>query len=82
MTTDIESQVKEFIVREFLHGDAEGLDNETQLMEIGVLDSISTVTLIAHLEKTFSVKIMPVDINPDNLGSIKSIAAFIGRKTK
>lgn len=56
-------------------------DPDTDLFDVGVLDSLSFVTLLAGLEREFHIHI-PVDrIELDLFASIGSMARFISANT-
>ena len=47
--------VKNFIAGELLYGDDQGLDYETNLIDSGVIDSMSLLRLISFLEEHFHI---------------------------
>lgn len=53
-----------------------------QLVEGGILDSVSIVSLVEELEKEFGCKIDNSEILPENFATIDAIAAFIGTKVQ
>ena len=58
-----------------------GVDYENceELIDGGVLDSLSIITLVAEIEDVFDVTIPTVEIVPDNFNSAKSLWALIQR---
>ncbi|MGH9850601.1 MAG: phosphopantetheine-binding protein [Blastocatellia bacterium] len=52
---------------------------EADLVETGVLDSLTLIDLLLSLEQEFEVKISLEEIAIDNFRSIASIAQFVGR---
>lgn len=54
-------------------------ENETDLIEHGVLDSITMVTLVLQLSDEFDVDITPVDITPENFKTVQTIYDMIKR---
>ena len=50
---------------------------ETDLIENGLLDSLSLVELLAQLEETFGVSISLEDLDLDNFRSLDSVARFV-----
>ncbi|RIK70080.1 MAG: hypothetical protein DCC67_20940 [Planctomycetota bacterium] len=58
--------------------DAQGVvDEETDLLESGRLDSIQVMDLVCFLESRFRVTMQPQDITPDNLRSVDRIARYV-----
>ena len=53
--------------------------DDTDLLAEGVLDSVTLVQLIMHLEQTFDIRIELADLEIDDLRSVRSIAAFVGK---
>lgn len=78
----ITSIVRDFILDRFLPGeDPSALTNETPLISGGILDSISTVTLVAFLEERFGVKFSAHEMSADYLDTPNAIADTIAAKT-
>jgi len=50
---------------------------ETDLIETGLLDSLSLVELLAQLEVTFNVSISLDDLDLDNFRSLESVTRFV-----
>jgi acyl carrier protein len=76
----VKNSIREHIVSRWLNGDARGLDDETDLQQIGVLDSFSTLDLVSFLDETFHVQIDPSDINSETFRTISTIASLILEK--
>lgn len=58
-----------------------GVDYENceELIDGGILDSLSIITLVTEIEDVFDVVIPTVEIVPDNFNSAKSLWALIER---
>jgi acyl carrier protein len=78
--SDLKQNIRKFVVDTFLFGNDQGLANETSFLEQGIVDSTGVLELVAHLEKSYSIKVRDEELIPDNLDSIDAIAAFIGSK--
>jgi acyl carrier protein len=78
---NIENDLKEFILKEFLPGEDPGeLTDTTPLITGGVLDSIATLKLVLFLEERFGVKLQAHETDPDYLDTITSIASLVRSK--
>lgn len=78
MSTDhIESKVAEYIVNDSLQGNSAGFHNDTDLLSIAALDSVSLVQLVMFLEATFEIEIDPGELNPSNLRSVNAISKMV-----
>ncbi|MHC4550560.1 MAG: acyl carrier protein [Planctomycetota bacterium] len=53
---------------------------ETDLIESGLMDSLSFVGLLAELEQHFGIHVEPEELEFDNFRSIEKIAAFVGAR--
>lgn len=77
----ITEDLREFVVRNYLFGDADRLpDDTTSLMESGVVDSTGILELIEFLEEHFGITVGDTETTPHNLGSIRAIAEYVERK--
>jgi acyl carrier protein len=77
---EIKHKVKNFVVDNFLFGNADGLDDDTSFLEAGILDSTGVMEVVAFLEQQFGVRVDDDELTPENLDSIASIEAFVSRK--
>ncbi len=77
----IQSKVKSYILREFLPGeDPDELESDTPLISGGILDSISTVKLVAFLEEEFDVQFQAYEMNADYMDSLAQIDETVRMK--
>jgi acyl carrier protein len=77
---DLKQEVRGFVVETFLFGQAGDLGDGTSFLEKGIIDSTGVMELIAHLEKTYGIKVEDTDLVPENLDSIDAVASFLERK--
>ena len=81
MDTQIREELTEFIVANYLFGDAaRGPRDDDSLVEEGIIDSTGILELIEFLESHFEVEVSESEIVPDNLGSISNLTEFIMSK--
>ena len=81
MSDDTATEVKTFILEEFLPGeDPAELTMATPLITGGILDSIATLKLVLFLEERFRVKLGAHETSPDHLDTITKIAALVRSK--
>ena len=71
----------DFAQRELLHGNADDLDADTPLLELGVLDSLSMVGLLSYVDEAFGVRIPEEDVVPEHFDTLRSIAALVASQT-
>jgi acyl carrier protein len=72
--------VKNFIIENFLFGDAGNLKNDTDLFMESIVDSTGILELIAFLETTYEIKINDEEIIQENFSSINAINNFLQTK--
>jgi acyl carrier protein len=78
---EIEQIVRAYILDEFLPGeDPAELTDTTPLITGGILDSISTLKLVAFLEERFGVVVEAHEAGVDHLDSVREIVRMIERK--
>ncbi len=54
---------------------------ETDLIETGLVDSLTFVEFLAHLEQDFGIHVSLEDLEIDHFRTITSIAAFVATKS-
>lgn len=72
--------IKKFIVDNFLFGDSNNFDNNTDIFEKSILDSTGIIELVTFVEETFNISVPDLDLITDNFSSINSIANYIQSK--
>lgn len=81
MNTTIESQLREFIIKNLLFVDDDHLltDNDS-LLANGVVDSIGIMELVEFVSTQFGLEVSVKDINQENFDSIARLANYIRRR--
>ena len=74
--------IREFIVENFLFGEANGLKDETSFLEEGIIDSTGILELVTFLEDEFSITVEDEELVPENLDSVDNVANYLGKKIK
>ncbi len=77
---NIKEQVRAFLTSNFYVADPSSLEDETSLLEQGVIDSTGVLEVISFIEETFGLKVEDAEMLPDNLDSIERITHFVNRK--
>lgn len=54
---------------------------DTDLVGTGLLDSLTLLELLTHLDEAFGVSISPEDLELENLRSIANIAELVAQRT-
>jgi len=77
----VKAAVKSYILEEFLPGERpDALTDETGLITEGILDSLATLRLVSFLEKEFSIKIEPHEVDAEYLNTLPDIARLVESK--
>ena len=77
---DYTKEVRDYVISNFLFGEAGSLTDDTSFLESGIVDSTGMLELIMFLETTYGVKVEPEEMLPENLDSIKRVVQFLGTK--
>jgi acyl carrier protein len=72
-------RVTAFIGSELLGGQDEGLDPTTPLLELGILDSFSTIKLLSFVEDELGITVPLEEVTAENLASIESFVECLVR---
>lgn len=79
----IKAAVKEFILTEFLQGEApDALTDTTPLITTGILDSIAILQFVNFLESRFQICIPHHEMNADHLNSVATVVQLVGAKRR
>ncbi len=80
--SDQRTEIKQFIIENFLFGNADGLSDDTSFLEEGILDSTGVLELITFLEEEYEIQVDDEELIPENLDSINNVTAFLRKKTQ
>jgi acyl carrier protein len=73
-------EIREFVISNFLFGDAAALEDEKSFLESGIVDSTGMLELIMFLEGTYGIRVEPEEMVPENLDSVNRLVKFLGKK--
>lgn len=76
------AKIRQFIIENFLFGNADGLNDDTSFLEEGIIDSTGVLELITFLEEEFSIKVDDAELIPENLDSMNNVHAFLQKKVQ
>lgn len=74
---DIENRMLQWIGDELLEGQSEGLDVNTPLLELGVITSMSLVSMQAFVQHEFGATIPSTALKPANLETVRKLSTLI-----
>lgn len=80
---DVKSALREYILREFLPGERpESLQDSTELITRGILDSLATLKLVSFIEERYGITVEPHETDAEYLNTIDRIAALVASKRR
>jgi acyl carrier protein len=78
---DIKDNIRNYILKEILETDLdEPLENNTPLIDGGILDSISVASLMSFLEDQYQIVVEADDLSDGSMNTIDSIASMVKSK--
>jgi acyl carrier protein len=81
MSTEEENAIKETVKRFILSSiTIADLDDDDNLFESGIVNSLFAVQLMTFIEKTFAIEVGMEDLDIENFKSLKAATAFVARK--
>lgn len=80
-TTDIETEVRAFLVDNFVLTGGEKLREETPLLG-NVIDSNGVLELVMFLQDRFAITVEDDEVTTENLDSLKNVVHFVEKKLK
>jgi acyl carrier protein len=79
-TAEIEDEVQSFVRSNFQNGKPLDLQPDDSLLEKGLIDSSGVLELVAFLEERYAITVEDEELTPDNLDSVRNVAAYVSRK--
>ena len=77
---DTAEQLQTFIKKNFYVPDDTPFDNDTSLLDTGIIDSTGALEIVTFIEDTFSIEVDDDEMLPDNLDTVARIAKFVANK--
>lgn len=71
-------KLEEYLLAEIAVGlGKKTLGPDEDLLELGIIDSLGLMKLIAFMEETFGIKILDEDVVPENFQSLNCMVALV-----
>ena len=81
MTTQLKTEIRQFIVENFLFGEGgDTLSDGQSLVEAGLIDSLGVAELVAFIEGRYGIVAADEELIPDNFDSIERVASYVELK--
>lgn len=78
--SEIEADVRRFLIEEFLLEDDGELTRSTPLISGGILDSIARLKLVSYLEGQYGIEIQAHEAHEESMDTIELIAKLVASK--
>lgn len=78
--TDVKARLAHYIAYELLNQTSLAIGDDQDLLGSGLLDSLSVMSLVHHLEQELGIEIPPEDVTIDNFMSLAAIDAYVTRR--
>lgn len=75
----MKSQLRSFVIDNFLYGEG-AIDDDQDLFEAGILDSLGFMKLLGYVEKTFGVSMDMSEVTTDNFATLNRMVETIEEK--
>ncbi|MEV0565099.1 hypothetical protein [Dactylosporangium sp. NPDC050588] len=76
-------EISEYLVTRYLPGTpATELPGDYDLLDNGVVDSLSLLELVGWVSERYAVALDQIDLNPDDFRSVAAVDRFIARNTR
>jgi acyl carrier protein len=79
--SDIVIKIRAFVIENFLYGDGSYLQDNTSFIDDGIIDSTGILELVDFIESQFGISMSDDEMIPENMDSIKKVAAYLDKKT-
>ncbi|MFB7657273.1 MULTISPECIES: acyl carrier protein [unclassified Streptomyces] len=71
--------ITDYIADAWMDGDAEGLEPDTPIAELNIIDSAAVFDLVHYLQSEFRVTVPLREVTPRNFRSVNAICALVDR---
>ena len=71
--------IRDYVIENFLFGDASQLENDTSFLDRGIIDSTGILELINFIEETYDIRVDDEELVPENFDSLKNIVQYLER---
>lgn len=72
-------RLRDFISREVLEGEDIGLEESTPLLQYGIVNSITLVSLLAFVQDALGIEVPAGELRPENLRDLGAVADLLLR---
>ncbi len=78
---EIKEELKQFFEDNFMVEFDEDFEDNSSLLENGIIDSTGVLELVLFIEENFGIKVEDEELIPENLDSLNNMEQFIKTKS-
>jgi acyl carrier protein len=78
--SSMREELREFLTRNAATSDVGEFSDDDSLLELGIIDSVAMVDLIAHIESSYGITVDEDEMVPENFRSVAAIVRYIEGK--
>ena len=76
----LKSDIRNFIIENFLYGKRDGLEDDMSFLEKGLIDSTGVLELVAFVEGKYGISVADEDLVPENFDSVSRLSDYVEAK--
>ena len=78
---EFKEKLRNFILKELCQdGNIKSLQDDEQLIEKGIIDSLGIISLLAYLDENFGILLSEEELSPKNFATLQSISDMVAKK--
>jgi acyl carrier protein len=76
----LRDEIRSFLIENRAVPEITDFDDQTSLLELGVVDSLTMVQLVEYLESRYGISIHEDEMTPENFETVQSIVTYTAGK--
>ncbi len=77
---ELKSEIRHFIVENFLYGQDDDFSDEVSFLERGLIDSTGVLEVVSFIEDKYGISVDDDEMIPENLDTVNCLANFVVKK--
>jgi acyl carrier protein len=74
------NELKKFVINNFMFGQGDSLENDTDFFEKGIIDSTGTLELVSFIEENYNISVLDNELIRENLSSLTKVNEYVKSK--
>lgn len=72
--------IKGFIIENFLFGDGRKLNDDTDFIHTGIVDSTGIIELVGFIESSLQIEVKDYELVVNNFSSLNNVTSYLEQK--